>query len=720
MDENLNNLLETVKKHNPNADLELIKKAYETAKEAHKDQVRYSGEPYITHPYNVAIILAELEMDSKSIAAGLLHDVIEDTKTTLEDIKKQFGDEVALLVEGVTKLEKIPYTSKEEQQIENLRKMFLAMAKDIRVIIIKLADRLHNMRTLKSMREDKQREKAKETLDVYAPLAHRLGISKIKWELEDLSLRYLDPVAYYEIVESINQKKTERDRYIKAVMDNLSEKISSMGYKFHIEGRAKHFYSIFRKMYGQNKSIDEIYDLFAVRVIVDTITECYAILGLVHETYKPIPGRFKDYIAMPKPNMYQSLHTTVIGPNGTPCEIQIRTWEMHKTAEYGIAAHWKYKEGIKGETQFDEKLQWVRNMLDVQSELSDTEDFMKTLKIDLFADEIFVFTPKGDVINLPTGSCAIDLAYAIHSEVGNKMVGVKINGKIATIDQELKTGDIVQILTTPASRGPSLDWLKLVKTSQAKSKINQWHKTHNREQHIIKGKELIDRELRKADIANMNEFKDSFAEGIMKKFSIRTIDDMYATVGFEGTLSGKILLRLKDELKKMAAPEEKEQLPELKKKKEQSNNGIIVKGIDNCLVRLSKCCNPVPGDDIIGYITRGRGVSVHRSDCPNVINASEEDKNRMVEVKWDINGDDGSFVAALQIFAVNRVNLVFEISADLANLKVQLVGLNARVVKDNVEVVELALEVKDGRQLETIIKKLKNISGVYEVKRYNN
>lgn len=722
MDQKCFELIELIKKYNPNADFDMIERAYEIADKAHTNQVRFSGEPYITHPYQVAVILAELEQDAQSIAAGLLHDVIEDTETSLDEIRKQFGDEVALLVEGVTKLEKIPYTSKEQQQIENLRKMFLAMAKDIRVIIIKLADRLHNMRTLKSMREDKQLEKAKETLDVYAPLAHRLGISKIKWELEDLALRYLDSIAYYEIVESIKQKKTERDGYINDVMENLKEKIGELVPDFHIEGRAKHFYSIFRKMYAQNKSIDEIYDLFAVRVIVNTITECYAVLGLVHETYKPIPGRFKDYIAMPKPNMYQSLHTTVIGPNGTPCEIQIRTWDMHKTAEYGIAAHWKYKEGLKeNKGQLDEKLEWVRNMLDVQKELSDSEEFMKTLKIDLFTDEIFVFTPKGDVVNLPIGSCAIDLAYAIHSEVGNKMIGAKINGKIVNIDQELQTGDIVQILTTPTSKGPSLDWLKIVKTSQARSKINQWHKAHNREQHILKGKELIDKEIRRADIPNMNEFKEEFTQLAMKKFSIRTPEDMYATVGFEGSTSNKIILKLKDELKKLTSNGEEKSLPiETKKRKTSSDNGVVVKGIDNCLVRLSKCCNPVPGDDIVGYITRGRGVSVHRADCLNVKNANDNEKSRMIEVEWGVTDNNTSFVADIQVSAFNRANLVYEIAADLSNMNIPIVGMNARVVKDNMASIEVAIEVKNGQQLNIITNKLKNISGVYEVKRYNN
>ena len=712
-------LIEKVKKYSSNANEQLIEKAYNTAKEAHGDQHRFSGEPFFMHPYSVAIILAELEMDSETIAAGLLHDIVEDTEYTTERMIEEFGEEVTALVLGVTKLEKIPYTSKskEQQQIENLRKMFLAMADDIRVIIIKLADRLHNMRTLKSMREDKQREKAKEVLDVYAPLAHRLGISKVKWELEDLALRYLDPVAYYEIVDSINQKKAERDNYIKDIMENVSRKVEELGIKYRIDGRAKHFYSIFRKMYAQNKGIDEIYDLFAVRIIVDTIAECYAVLGVVHENYKPIPGRFKDYIAMPKPNMYQSLHTTVIGPGGTTFEIQIRTWDMHRTAEYGIAAHWKYKEGSTKAGKDDDKLEWVRQMLEVQKDLSnsDSEEFLKTLKIDLFSDEIFVFTPKGDVINLPAGSCAVDLAYAIHSAVGNQMIGAKINGKIATIDQKLKTGDIIQILTS-SSHGPSKDWLKFVKTSQARTKINQWFRAHNREENIAKGKELVDKEVRKADIEGINEFKEKFAEEAMRKFKINTVDDMYASLGYEGPLSAKIFQKLKDEIKKVTVRTEEPKAIKSNIKKRTSSGGVIVKGIDNCMVRLSKCCNPVPGDDIIGYVTRGRGVSVHRKDCTNVVDIPTNESIRMIEVLWDtVTGV--SFNADLVLYGVNRSNMLFEIAAELSNMKVVVNGVNARVVKNDMCIIDLAIEVADSNELDTVIKKLKNISGIYEIKR---
>ena len=658
MDEQCKILIEKIEKYNcSKEDCELVCKAYELAKDAHSEQFRKSGEPYLIHPLAVANILADLEMDCQSICAGLLHDVVEDTPHTLEEIKAMFGEDVMLLVEGVTKLEKIPFSSKEQQQIENLRKMFLAMAADIRVIMIKLADRLHNMSTLKSMPESKQLEKAKETLDVYAPLAHRLGISKIKWELEDISLRYLDPIAYREIMESIKQKRAEREKYIDDLIESIHQKLS-VNYpemSVHIAGRVKHFYSIFRKMYTQNKTVDEIYNLFAVRVIVNSITECYTVLGAVHEMYKPIPGRFKDYIAMPKPNMYQSLHTTVIGPGGVPFEIQIRTWEMHRTAEYGIAAHWKYKEGAPQVSDLDSKLEWIRKMLDVQNELSDndSEEFMKTLKIDLFTDEVFVFTPKGDVYNLPVGSCPIDFAYAIHSEVGNKMVGAKVNGKISTIDQQLQTGDIVEILTTPTSRGPSLDWLKIVKTSQARNKINQWYKTHNRDLYIAKGKDIVDKEIRKTDIQNINEFKNLFAESAMKKFVIKNVDDMYASIGFEGAVSVKLLKKLKDDIKKALTDNTKEENETPRQRRIQpSSNGIIVKGIENCLVRLSRCCNPVPGDSIVGYITRGRGVSVHRTDCQNVVNSSENDRERMIGVEWDVT-DGCSFIADLQISGIN-------------------------------------------------------------------
>jgi len=728
MDEELRELLEEVKKYNSCPDEELIINAYEEAKLAHKDQKRKSGEPFFIHPLEVAKILVSLNLDCESIAAGLLHDVVEDTPKSYEDIKGKFGAGVAMLVEGVTKLAKIPFSTKEEQQVENLRKMFLAMATDVRVIIIKLADRLHNMRTLKSMSEEKQREKAKETLDVYAPLAHRLGISKIKWELEDLSLKYLDPVAYREIYESINQRKEERDRFIEEVMSEIGERVKSeLHLDAHIAGRAKHFYSIFRKMYGQRKSLDEIYDLFAVRVIVDSITECYSVLGLVHEMYKPIPGRFKDYIAMPKPNMYQSLHTTVLGKNGYPFEVQIRTWDMHRTAEYGIAAHWKYKEGSQGSDEnMDNKLEWIRQMLDIQSELSDTEDFMKSLKIDMFSDEVFVFTPKGKVISLPAGACPIDFAYAIHSAIGNKMVGAKVNGKIATIDQPLQNGDIVEILTIPTAKGPSRDWLKIVKTSQARSKINQWFKQNFRDEHIQKGKDMVDREVRRRELPNMNAFKEEFAEFAMKKYNLKSLEDMYAAIGFEGQLAQKILRKLREEVEKIAEPEKtveqtvEEEQPKNRPERKNSTGGIVVKGIENCLVRLSKCCNPVPGDSIVGYITRGRGVSVHRADCTNVTNSSDEDKQRMIDVAWDIGKSDVSYIADLRITAMDRNGLLFEVMAEMSNIRMPVTAVNARVGREEVCVIEMSVSITHSDQLNVITNRLKKISGVFEITRTNH
>ena len=718
-------MAEEIKKYTPNANIELVRTAFEEALVDHKDQRRKSGEPYVIHPFEVAKVLVSLNMDCESIAAGFLHDVVEDTPTSYEDIKVKFGEEVAMLVEGVTKLAKIPTSTKEEQQVENLRKMFLAMATDVRVIIIKLADRLHNMRTLKSMSEDKQREKAKETLDVYAPLAHRLGISRIKWELEDLALKYLDPIAYKEIYESIKQKKGERDQFIEDVMQEIRDRMEELNVKAQISGRAKHFYSIFRKMYAQNKNIEEIYDLFAVRVIVNDIAECYSVLGSIHEMYKPIPGRFKDYIAMPKPNMYQSLHTTVLGKNGYPFEVQIRTWEMHRTAEFGIAAHWKYKEGSK-DNSIDNKLEWIRQMLDIQSDLSDTDEFMKSLKIDMFSDEVFVFTPKGKVISLPAGACPIDFAYSIHSAIGNKMVGAKINGKIVSIDQQLQNGDIIEILTTATARGPSKDWLKIVRTSAARSKINQWFKLNYRDENIQKGRDLVDKEVRRRELANMNAFKEEFAENMMRKYGIKSIEDMYATIGFEGPLANKIVRKLKEELDKIAEvvkPQEVVVQEEEKPKpapRKPAGNGVVVKGIENCLIRLSKCCNPIPGDSIVGYITRGRGVSVHREDCLNVTNASPEEKSRLIEVSWEAGAKDCSYTADLRIAAIERNGLLFEIMAELSNLKVSVSAVNARVTKDEVSIIEISIGITNSDQIVTIMNKLNKISGVFEIKRTNH
>jgi len=722
-------LCEKVKQYNKNCDFELLEKAFELSKSAHDGQQRVSGDPYIVHPFQVAVILADLELDCTSIIAGLLHDTIEDTTCTYEELKEKFGEEIADLVDGVTKLGKIPYTTKEEQQVENLRKMFLAMAKDIRVILIKLADRLHNMRTLKYMTPEKQLEKAKETLEIYAPLAHRLGISKIKWELEDLCLRYTDPKGYYEMVDKVAIKRKEREAFIANIISTLKEKTTELEIDAHLEGRPKHFYSIYRKMFEQNKPIDQIYDLFAVRVLVHSVKDCYAVLGMVHELYKPLPGRFKDYIAMPKPNMYQSLHTTVIGHEGIPFEVQIRTWEMHRVAEVGIAAHWKYKEGGSGGaggssgSEIDNKLSWLRQLLEWQKEMRDAKEFMETLKIDLFTDEVFVFTPKGDVMSLPSGSTPVDFAYAIHSAVGNKMIGAKINGKIVTLEYVLKIGDIVDILTTAAVHGPSRDWLKFVKSSQAKNKINQWFKKEKREENIIRGKEIVEKELKKIGFTYSQLFRQEWIEPILKKYTYNTTDDLFASIGYGGITVNKVISKLKEEFKKTLKPEEihehfvesiNNQKTERKKKK-IPENGIVVKGIDNCLVRISRCCNPVPGDDIVGYITRGRGVSVHRRDCTNVVNTIDGD-NRMIEVKW-FSANNVSYKADITVMANDRTALLMEITNVIGEAKIPLKAINARTTKEQVAIMNLTLEISDTQQLEKIIKKLHKVVGVFDVTR---
>ncbi len=708
---------------NSNFNIEKLKKAYNLAQKAHSGQNRASGEPYITHPLEVAYILADLELDCDTLVGAILHDVVEDTDYTINDIKEEFGDSVATIVDGVTKLGKIQYITAEEQQVENIRKMLLAMAKDVRVILIKLADRLHNMRTITAKSEMKQREKARETLEVYAALAHRLGMSKIKWELEDLSLRYIDPVAYKEITESINLKKQEREQFIKNIIETLRIKTDEMDINSTITGRAKHFYSIYRKMYAQHKSIDELYDLFAVRVIVNSISECYAVLGMVHELYHPIPGRFKDYIAMPKPNMYQSLHTTVIGPNGTPFEIQIRTWDMHRVAEYGIAAHWKYKEGVDKKSDVDTKLEWIRQLLEIQNNVVDTDDFMRTLKIDLFADEVFVFTPKGDIVNLPTGSTPIDFAFSIHSAVGCKMQGVKVNGKISTLDYILQNGDIVDIMTSSAVKGPSRDWLKLCKTSQARSKINQWFKKERREENIQHGKDLIDKELKRINLTHNQLFKNEWIEMLCKKYTFSSLDDIYAAVGYGGLTVNKVISRLREEYKKAIKSENIDvELPIAdtpQKKKKTSNNGIVVEGIEDCLIRFSKCCNPVPGDDIIGYITRGRGVSVHRKDCSNVISSEKNgEKERLIGVHWEENNEQkGSYLTQIQVCANDRKGLLAEMASTISDLKILITGINSKLSKDNVVVINFTIEINSKGELDLVTKRLNNVKGVFEVKR---
>ena len=713
-------LIDKIKSVNPDANTELVEKAYEYAKEMHGDQKRESGEPYISHPLEVAYILADMQLDSEAIAAGLLHDVIEDTKSDYSEVAARFGDNVAMLVEGVTKLDKIQFTNKEEQQIESLRKMFLAMAKDIRVILIKLADRLHNMRTLKNVSPEKQRLKARETLEVYAPLAHRLGISTIKSELEDLALRHLDSVAYYEIAESIKKKKSEREQYISDIIKTISEKLREMNIEFQISGRAKSIYSIFRKMYAQNKSIDEIYDLFAVRVIVNTINECYAVLGMVHELYMPMPGRFKDYIAMPKPNMYQSLHTTVIGPEGQPCEIQIRTFEMHQTAEKGIAAHWKYKEGITGnrETATDSKLAWIRHLLEIQKDLDNAEEFMRSLKIDLFADEVFVFTPRGDVINLPAGATPIDFAFAIHSAVGNKMMGAKVNSKIVPLDYKLQTGDIVEVLTSSSVHGPSRDWLNICKTSQARSKINHWFKKERRTENIEVGKEMIEHEAKRLSLNMTSLFKKEYLDQALKRYGFASADDMYAAVGYGTMPAHKFISRLR-EYNKELQPEKPAATAEITPpKKPQPGSTIEVEGIDNCLVRVSRCCTPLPGDDIIGFITKGRGVSVHRRDCINVREdkLTDDEKARIINCHW-VDEAAGKYMCDLQVMSTNRPGIIADVSMALNDYKLSISALNMRITKKNLAVIDVTIEVGDTSQLSNIIKRLYTIPGVYNVLR---
>jgi len=703
---------------------EKVRKAYAYAAKAHEGQKRSSGEPFIIHPVEVALILMELGLDVDTVVAGILHDVIEDTGVTLQQLEGEFGADIAKLVDGVTKLSRIEYKSKEEQQLESLRKMFVAMAKDIRVIIIKLADRLHNLRTLEYVDEEKQREKAYETLEIYAPLAHRLGIFKIKWELEDISLRYIDPKGYYDLVEKVATKRREREAYIQDVIQTLKKKLDEMNIEAEIEGRPKNFYSIYRKMYMQHKSFEEIYDLLAIRVIVNSVRDCYAVLGIVHTLWKPIPGRFKDYIAVPKPNMYQSLHTTVIDSRGELFEIQIRTWDMHRTAEYGIAAHWKYKEGRKASTDLDEKLAWIRQLLEWQSDLKDFREFVETLKIDLFSDEVFVFTPKGDVIDLPKGAGPLDFAYAIHTEIGNKCVGAKVNGKLVPLDYELQTGDIVEIITSPSSRGPSRDWLKIVKTTQAKNKIKQWFKKERREENIVRGKEMLEKEAKRQGYVLSQLLKNEWIEPILKKYGFHSIDDIYAAIGYGGLTTSQVLVRLINEYKryqKVTASESEEVIAKQAKEgrpKRRTDNGIHVKGVDNILVRLARCCNPVPGDEIIGFITRGRGVSVHRADCVNVINIVPEERHRLVEVEW--SGEDrASYNAEIQIIARDRHSLLADITSTLANMDIALTAVNARTNRVRQALINLSLEIKNTQQLEKVMRQLKKVPDILDVHRVN-
>lgn len=716
----VNTLAKKIQLYNPQGDLSIVQRAYEFARKAHRGQHRISGELFIFHPLEVAKILADLELDVITICAGLLHDVVEDTNYTIKDIEDNFGYEVALLVDGVTKLGRLEYKSKEEQQAENLRKMFLAMAEDIRVILIKLADRLHNMRTLKHLPQEKRKEKARETLEIFAPLAHRLGISKIQWELEDLALRYLEPQVYKELVELVSKKKEEREKEINLAIDVLRSKLEELGFNFEIQGRSKHFYSIYKKMKEQNKTFDQIYDLTAIRIIVNTIKDCYGVLGIVHTLWKPIPGRFKDYIAMPKPNMYQSLHTTVIGPKGEPLEIQIRTWEMHKTAEYGIAAHWKYKEGIKEVKDFEKKLSWLRELLEWQRDLKDAKEFMETIKIDLFTDEVFVFTPKGDVIDLPAGSTPIDFAYRIHTDVGHNCIGAKINGKIVPLNYQLKNGDIVEILTGSQPGGPSRDWLNIVKSSQARNKIRQWFKKEIREENIAKGREMLEKEVKRAGYFHKNLMKQEYIDAVLKKFNFNDVEDLFSSIGYGGITANQVLQKLLEEYRKHNKEKFRQEIEFPKKddrhkKGRTLDKGVKVKGVDNLLVRFSRCCNPVPGDEIIGYITRGRGVSIHRKDCPNVKQHFDE-KERLIEVEWD-ESRNASYSVEIQVSANDRGGLLSDVVNTINDLKTMIIAVNARTTRDRIALIDMTLEIKNKEHLQLIIQKLKRIKDVFKVNR---
>ncbi|MBQ7919168.1 MAG: bifunctional (p)ppGpp synthetase/guanosine-3',5'-bis(diphosphate) 3'-pyrophosphohydrolase [Lachnospiraceae bacterium] len=733
-------LIKRVQKYHPSDDISMIEKAYAIASEAHKDQKRKSGEPYIIHPLNVAFILADLELDKETIVAGILHDVVEDTIMTDDDLKKQFGEDVALLVDGVTKLEKIPLSSaqadatdaKLEMQAENLRKMFLAMAKDIRVIMIKLADRLHNMRTLRYQKPESQQRIARETLEIYCPIAQRLGISKIKVELDDLSLKYLEPEIYYDLVDKIAVRKSEREAYIKSIVDEVSVHIENAGIKAHIDGRVKHFFSIYKKMKNQNKTLEQIYDLFAVRIIVDSVRDCYAALGVIHEMYKPIPGRFKDYIAMPKANMYQSLHTTLIGSTGQPFEIQIRTQEMHKAAEYGIAAHWKYKEasdGKKVEAQEEEKLVWLRQILEWQRDSDDNKEFMNLLKsdLDLFSDNVYCFTPTGDVKNLPAGSTPIDFAYSIHSAVGNKMVGARVNGKLVTIDYVIQTGDRVEIITSQNSKGPSRDWLKIVKSTQAKNKINQWFKHELKEDNIIKGKEALQTYCKAKGIVLANIIKPEYMESIQRKYGFMDWDAVMAAVGHGALKEGQIINKLlelyeRDHRKEVTDEEILQSITESnidKPVKMKSKSGIVVKGIADLSVRFSKCCSPVPGDEIVGFVTRGRGVSIHRTDCINVINLPEIERARIIDAEWQAPENTGSekYLVEIKIFANNRNGLLADVSKALTEKNIDIISLNSRTNKQGIATLQMSFEITGKDELNRIVDKIRGIESVIDIER---
>ena len=718
-------ILEAVKRYQPNADTDLIRKAYELADAAHKGQKRVSGEDYIIHPLAVAKILTDLQIDDITISAAILHDVVEDTTHTLKEMRELFGDEVAMLIDGVTKLGRIQYKSKEEQQLESYRKMFLAMAKDIRVIMIKLADRLHNMRTLKYVREDKQKRIARETIEIYAPLANRLGISNIKWELEDLCLRYLDPKAYYDLVESVKQKRQERQAFIDEAHEQIVEKLEEAHITAEIQGRAKHFYSIYKKMKRDQKDISEIYDLSALRVLVDSVKDCYGVLGIIHAMWKPLPGRFKDYIAMPKSNSYQSLHTTVIC-RGYPLEIQIRTFAMHKVSEYGVAAHWKYKEAGKsvGATrEYDQKMSWLRQMVSLQHELDDPREYFEALKVDVFSDEVFVFTPKGDVVDLPKGSIPIDFAYRIHTEVGHHCVGAKVNSKIVPLEYKLKNGDIVSIITNKSNNGPSRDWLNIVASSETRTKIRSWFKKQRKEENIARGMDMMEKEAKHLGYVPKEILKPERLELLAKKLNIPQVNDLLASIGYGGiTLNGilgKLIEMHKQDLQKATPPDISQMLSELKQplknRKKKASHGILVEGEGGFLVRLARCCNPIPGDPITGYITRGRGVSVHRSDCPNLLN--DMDFSRVIEVNWDV-GLDKVYTVQIEIVCNDKTGMLAELFALPAEMKVNISSLTAKTNKTNrTSIVNMGLDVRNSQQVAQIVTKIRRMKDVYSVSR---
>lgn len=741
-DELYQGLIRRVQKYHPSDNISMIEKAYQVAAQAHKEQIRKSGEPYIIHPLNVAIILADLELDKETIVSGLLHDVVEDTIMTEEDLKREFGEDVALIVDGVTKLEKIPLSggtgeqsdSKLELQAENLRKMFLAMAKDIRVIMIKLADRLHNMRTLKYQKPESQQRIAKETLEIYSPIAQRLGISKIKVELDDLSLKYLEPEIYYDLVDKIAVRKSSREEYIQGIVDEVYEHITSSNIEAKIDGRVKHFFSIYKKMKNQNKTIDQIYDLFAVRIIVYSVKDCYAALGVIHEMYKPIPGRFKDYIAMPKANMYQSLHTTLIGTNGQPFEIQIRTAEMHKAAEFGIAAHWKYKEaadGKKTEGKEEEKLVWLRQILEWQKDMSDNKEFLNLLKsdLDLFSDNVYCFTPKGEVKNLPAGSTPIDFAYSIHSAVGNKMIGARVNGKLVTIDYQISNGDRIDIITSQNSKGPSRDWLNVVKSTQAKNKISQWFKNELKDDNILKGKDLLNSYCKTKAINVSLVIKNEYMEAVMRKYGFRDWDSVLAAIGHGALKEGQVINKMqelydRDHKKELTNEEILANIAETnnftKPSSKNSKSGIVVNGIADLSVRFSKCCSPVPGDEIVGYVTRGRGVSIHRTDCVNIVNLPEDEIERLIDAEWHVPEQESQsekYIAEIKIYANNRNGLLVDISKALTEKNIDILSLNTRTNKQGLASLQVTFETTGREELNRIIDKIRGIENVIDIER---